>query len=192
MMNGTQYVSRGPLYQKCVANPMEQQKRELFERIRDIRAKARRIEIIAPSDTATQEEVIKKIKEAKKKQETVEKLDTFTGFKEINGTQTLRFIIRAVSAHFDIPVADLKSHKRKAYICYARHVAFWLAYRMTTKSLPEIGAAFGGRDHTTILHGVKNIEKRYRDREGKACSDIHSLRVAFAYEAGPELLYWGA
>lgn len=68
-------------------------------------------------------------------------------------------IIFAVGQHFNIPTRDLKGPYRTANIAYARHIAFYLARKLTSRSLPEIGRKFNGRDHTTVLHGIRKIER---------------------------------
>ena len=63
----------------------------------------------------------------------------------------------AVCAHFGIALRDLVGPSRRADLAHARHIAMWLARETTTASLPEIGRAFGGRDHTTVLYAVRKI-----------------------------------
>lgn len=68
------------------------------------------------------------------------------------------FIIAQVSARTGISVNDILSQRRSAEYVNARHIAIYLAKVMTTRSLPEIGRRFGGRDHTTILHAARKIQ----------------------------------
>lgn len=68
-------------------------------------------------------------------------------------------IQRKVAEHFGIKVADMHSAKRLRSIVRPRQVAMYLAKIMTPLSLPEIGRKFGGRDHTTVIHGVQKIEE---------------------------------
>ncbi len=75
-------------------------------------------------------------------------------------------IQRAVAEQFGIKVADMFSKRRPANIARARQVAMYFAKELTQKSFPEIGEAFGGRDHTTVMHAVKRvIELRQHDAE---------------------------
>ena len=69
-------------------------------------------------------------------------------------------IQKAVSEHFDIRLADMSSRRRPANIAFARQVAMYLTRKMTQSSLMEIGDAFGGRDHGTVIHAVKKVENR--------------------------------
>ncbi len=66
-------------------------------------------------------------------------------------------IQKTVADYYKIKVADMHSKKRPANIARPRQIAMYLAKELTQKSLPEIGEAFGGRDHTTVLHAVRKI-----------------------------------
>lgn len=68
-------------------------------------------------------------------------------------------IQRAVCEHFGVSIVDLVSSRRTQPIVRYRQIAMYLAKKLTTRSLPEIGRRFRGRDHTTILHAVRQIEK---------------------------------
>lgn len=66
-------------------------------------------------------------------------------------------IIRATALHFGVSRNDIISERRTASIVKPRQVAMYLCKTLTLRSLPDIGRRFGGRDHTTILHGVRKI-----------------------------------
>jgi chromosomal replication initiator protein len=66
-------------------------------------------------------------------------------------------IQKTVADYFKLRVADLLSKKRSRSIARPRQIAMSLAKELTNHSLPEIGDAFGGRDHTTVLHGCRRI-----------------------------------
>jgi chromosomal replication initiator protein len=66
-------------------------------------------------------------------------------------------IQKTVADYFKIRVGDLLSKKRSRSIARPRQIAMALAKELTNHSLPEIGDAFGGRDHTTVLHGCRRI-----------------------------------
>jgi len=68
-------------------------------------------------------------------------------------------VLRAVTGHFNVSRADLLSSRRHKSVVYPRQVGMYLAKTLTTRSLPEIGRKFGGRDHTTVLHAVRKIER---------------------------------
>jgi chromosomal replication initiator protein len=68
-------------------------------------------------------------------------------------------IQRKVAEHYNIRLSDMIGPKRLRNIARPRQVAMYLAKQLTPRSLPEIGRRFGGRDHTTIMHGVRKIEE---------------------------------
>lgn len=72
---------------------------------------------------------------------------------------TIEEIQKRVAEYFNIKMSDMVSNRRMQNIARPRQVAMYLAKILTSKSLPEIGRKFGGRDHTTILHAVRKIEQ---------------------------------
>ncbi len=79
---------------------------------------------------------------------------------------SIESIQKVVADHFKIKVADMYSKRRPANIARARQVAMYFAKELTQGSFPEIGEAFGGRDHTTVMHAVKRVsELRQHDQE---------------------------
>ncbi|MBV9999898.1 MAG: chromosomal replication initiator protein DnaA [Verrucomicrobia bacterium] len=79
---------------------------------------------------------------------------------EARKTITIDQIQRKVAEHFDVRLADMTSKRRPANIAFPRQVAMYLARRHTKASLNEIGDAFGGRDHGTVLHACKTVQNR--------------------------------
>jgi chromosomal replication initiator protein len=71
---------------------------------------------------------------------------------------TIEEIQRKVAEHYNIRLADMIGPKRVRTLARPRQVAMYLSKELTTRSLPEIGRRFGGRDHTTIIHGVRKVE----------------------------------
>lgn len=71
---------------------------------------------------------------------------------------TVDHIQKAVAEHFGLTQADLLSERRARAVARPRQAAMWIAKQITTRSLPDIGRRFGGRDHTTVLHAVRRIE----------------------------------
>ena len=71
---------------------------------------------------------------------------------------TVDQIQKTVAEHYQLKQADLISERRARAVARPRQVAMWLAKQITTRSLPDIGRRFGGRDHTTVLHAVRRIE----------------------------------
>jgi chromosomal replication initiator protein len=84
-------------------------------------------------------------------------------------------IQRKVAEHYNIRLADMIGPKRIRVVARPRQIAMYLAKQMTSRSLPEIGRRFGGRDHTTIMHGVKKIEE-LRSADHSLAEDIDLLR----------------
>ena len=74
-----------------------------------------------------------------------------------NREVTPELIIDVVSEHFNIPISDLKSSKRNAEIANARQIAMYLCRKMTDTPLKTIGLLLGGRDHSTVNHGVDKV-----------------------------------
>ena len=72
---------------------------------------------------------------------------------------TIDEIQRRVAEHFNIKMAEMTSSRRARVVARPRQVAMYLAKQLTSRSLPEIGRKFGGRDHTTVMHAVKKIEE---------------------------------
>jgi len=90
---------------------------------------------------------------------------------EIAGTRiTIDLILNSVAGTTGISIAEIKGDKRTRPIVQARHLAMYLARELTDTSLPKIGERFGGRDHTTVMHGVKSIAKQMAEDR-----DIYNL-----------------
>jgi chromosomal replication initiator protein len=87
---------------------------------------------------------------------------------------TMENIQKTVADYFKVRVADLLSQRRSRSIARPRQVAMALAKELTTHSLPEIGDAFGGRDHTTVMHACKRI-KELRETEQRMTEDYSNL-----------------
>jgi len=78
---------------------------------------------------------------------------------------SIDLIQRRVAETYDLRLADMTSKRRPANIALPRMVAMYLSRRLTTSSLNEIGEAFGGRDHGTVLHANRTIEEKMKDDE---------------------------
>lgn len=88
---------------------------------------------------------------------------------------TVEEIQRKVSDHFNIRLSDMIGPKRLRSYARPRQVAMYLCKKMTSRSLPEIGRRFGGRDHTTVMHGVRRIEE-LKVHDGQMAEDLELLR----------------
>ena len=83
-------------------------------------------------------------------------------------------IQKKVAAHYSIKLADMFSERRVRQVAVPRQVAMYLAQKLTTLSLPELGRNFGGRDHTTVLHAVRKIEQIIKE-DSSLAEDISLL-----------------
>lgn len=79
-----------------------------------------------------------------------------------NRPVTIDVIQAAVAKHFSIKTTEMKSKRRTRNITYPRQIAMYLSRDLTDNSLTEIGAAFGGRDHTTVIHAFDKIESELK------------------------------
>jgi len=91
---------------------------------------------------------------------------------------TIDEIQRKTADYYGLKLADLLSPRRAREVARPRQVAMYLAKKLTPRSLPEIGRRFGGRDHTTVMHGVKRIEE-LRVADTELNSDVAKLLRAF-------------
>ncbi|MDP2205239.1 MAG: chromosomal replication initiator protein DnaA [Alphaproteobacteria bacterium] len=92
---------------------------------------------------------------------------------------TIEDIQRRVADHYNLRMTDILSPRRARPVARPRQVAMYLAKALTEHSLPEIGRKFGGRDHTTIIHGVRKIEELLlTDRQ--LAADIETLKQRIA------------
>ncbi|CAN5620101.1 chromosomal replication initiator protein DnaA [soil metagenome] len=88
---------------------------------------------------------------------------------------TIDEIIRKVADHYTLRLSDLLSARRARSVARPRQVAMFLAKTLTSRSLPEIGRRFGGRDHTTVIHAVRKIEE-LRKTDSQIAEDVELLR----------------
>ncbi|MEO9515977.1 MAG: chromosomal replication initiator protein DnaA [Paracoccaceae bacterium] len=88
---------------------------------------------------------------------------------------TVEEIQRKVSDHYNIRLSDMIGPKRLRSYARPRQVAMYLCKQLTTRSLPEIGRRFGGRDHTTVMHGVRRIDE-LKIQDSQIAEDLELLR----------------
>lgn len=77
---------------------------------------------------------------------------------QCGGLIQVKDIQRAVAEHYGVRMIDLLSHRRTVSVSLPRHVAMYLASRLTRRSAADIGRRFNRRDHTTVLHAIKKID----------------------------------
>ena len=88
---------------------------------------------------------------------------------------TIEEIQRKVAEHYNVRLSDMIGPKRSRPIARPRQIAMYLSKQLTSRSLPEIGRRFGGRDHTTIMHGVRKIEE-LKSTDSQLADDLQLLR----------------
>jgi len=102
----------------------------------------------------------------------------------INNSQnyvTIENIIKTVCDYFKINVREMLSQRRSRYLVRPRQIAMYLTKNLTSKSLPDIGREFAGRDHTTVIHSVKTIDK-LRGRDEEMSKAIEKLKNKLLYK----------
>ena len=95
-------------------------------------------------------------------------------------------IQETVAAHYRLPLEQLLGTRRDRHIVVPRQVAMLLARELLGTSLPAIGLAFGGKDHTTVLHACERIRARLRD-DVRLQADLQQLRQRLGADGGSEL-----
>lgn len=78
---------------------------------------------------------------------------------------TVDQVQRKVAEHYDVRLADMTGKRRTAHIAFSRQVAMYISRRQTKNSLQDIGEAFGGRDHGTVIHACKTVQARMDKEE---------------------------
>ena len=105
----------------------------------------------------------------------------------VNETKvTIDNIQTLVCKHFKISKNEMLSSRRSRYLVRPRQVAIYLSKILTTKSLPEIGREFSNRDHTTVIHSVKTIEKLKTDNI-EISNGINTLKNQILYKKENEI-----
>ena len=98
-------------------------------------------------------------------QESIENLLRDIFQEQARKTITIDAIQRRVAEHFDVRLADMTSKRRQANIAFPRQIAMFLSRQHTSSSLCDIGDAFGGKDHGTVIHACKLVKKRMEEDE---------------------------
>ena len=99
---------------------------------------------------------------------------------------TIDLIQSKVCKFFKISKNEMLSSRRSRYLVRPRQVAIYLTKILTSKSLPEIGREFANRDHTTIIHSVKTIEK-LKEKEPEMNTNIDNLKNEILYNKDNEI-----
>ena len=88
---------------------------------------------------------------------------------------TIEEIQKRVAEHYNVRLSEMHSARRARAVARPRQVAMYLAKQLTSRSLPEIGRKFGGRDHTTVMHAVRKIDE-LRTGDNEFAEDVELLR----------------
>ena len=88
---------------------------------------------------------------------------------------TIEEIQRRVAEHYNIKLSEMSTERRARAVARPRQVAMFLSKQLTSRSLPEIGRKFGGRDHTTVMHAVRKIEE-LRQSDAAIAEDVELLK----------------
>ena len=89
---------------------------------------------------------------------------------------SIQTIIESVTRYYDVKLTDLLSKRRHKSITVPRQICMWLARRHTRFSLEEIGGYFGGRDHTTVMHAIRAVNRR-RDEDSSFSDALDRLET---------------
>ena len=92
---------------------------------------------------------------------------------------SLDLIQEAVASYYNISLDEMKGRRRDKHIVFPRQVAMYLIREETATSLPAIGQAFGGKDHTTVLHAYEKIAELSRE-DSRLQQDLRQLRERLA------------
>jgi chromosomal replication initiator protein len=98
------------------------------------------------------------------------------------GPATIPGIQAATAVEFGVPAASLTAKDRRPHVALARQVAMYLARELTDDSLPAIGAAFGGRNHSTVLHAHRKVARQIENDDASGAR-ITGLATSLA---GPD------
>jgi chromosomal replication initiator protein len=102
----------------------------------------------------------------------------------VNNSQnyvTIEYIIKTVCDYFKISAREMLSQRRSRYLVRPRQIAMYLTKNLTSKSLPDIGREFAGRDHTTVIYSVKTIDK-LKGRDEEMSKAIEKLKNKILYK----------
>lgn len=105
-----------------------------------------------------------------------------------DGRPSLRLIQKVVARAYGVSVKDILSSRRTGGVVRPRQVAMHLARTMTLRSLPEIGRAFGGRDHTTVWHALQRME-RFIAGDPDFFQHVDALRAEIAEESADAMTF---
>jgi len=101
-------------------------------------------------------------------------------------TVTIENIQKTVSQFYKISLSEMLSKRRSRYLVRPRQISMYLSKNLTTKSLPDIGREFQGRDHTTVIHSVKIVDKLVKNSE-ETSKEIQKIKNKILYKESNEI-----
>jgi chromosomal replication initiator protein len=99
---------------------------------------------------------------------------------EKNRELSVEEIQKVVASYYNIKVSEIKSSRRLKVLVLPRQIAMYLSRQLTSYSYPEIGERFGGKDHSTIIHAIKKIEKAM-ENDYQLSATINNIKNALAH-----------
>ena len=99
---------------------------------------------------------------------------------------TIENIQKVVSQFYKISLSEMLSKRRSRYLVRPRQISMYLSKNLTTKSLPDIGREFRGRDHTTVIHSVKIVEKLINNNQ-EISEEIQKIKNKILYKEKNEI-----
>ena len=99
---------------------------------------------------------------------------------------TVENIQKIVSDYFKINVREMLSQRRSRYLVRPRQIAMYLTKNLTSKSLPDIGRQFSDRDHTTVIHSIKTVDK-LKNLDSEISKTIDKLKNKILYNTQDEV-----
>ena len=102
---------------------------------------------------------------------------TIRAMYQARGVVTILQIQRVCARHFSVTVRDIRSARRTADVIMPRQIGFYLSRELTERSFPEIGRAFGGRDHSTAIHSAQKIFGLISEGNAKIIAAVDAIRA---------------
>ena len=182
----TTSARRSPLYDKCVAPILAQRQKEFHDRIMALRNPPPPVQVEDAENPTTEEVKYMSVTDLR----TMLIQDRIYSYDLVAPRfGVLRASRKAVADYFGISEEDLIGQARSNNLVAPRQLCFYLIYMHEERSLPEIGRLFEGRDHTTILHGIRRVHVKFHGCDYK-------FRQAFDYIRGNiyarDEYYWAA
>jgi chromosomal replication initiator protein len=100
-------------------------------------------------------------------------------------SHTMKGLLAAICEYYEVDPIDVCSQSRKRHLVIARHIFFYLAKQITNKKLIQLGNFTGGRDHTTVIHGLATIAGLIKIGDTQIITDLHNIQKKIGAAAIP-------